>query len=47
VILMFIGAKMLAENWIHIPTHISLLVVGGILAMAVAASVLARPRSLR
>jgi len=47
VILMFIGAKMLAENWIHVPTHISLLVVGGILAMAVAASVLARPRSLR
>ncbi len=47
VILMFIGAKMLAENWIHVPTHISLLVVGGILAMAVVASVLARPRSLR
>jgi TerC family integral membrane protein len=47
VILMFIGAKMLAENWIHVPTHISLLVVGGILAIAVAASVLARPRSLR
>jgi tellurite resistance protein TerC len=47
VILMFIGAKMLVENWIHVPTHISLLVVGGILAMAVAASVLARPRSLR
>jgi len=47
VILMFIGAKMLAENWIHVPTHISLLVVGGILAIAIAASVLARPRSLR
>ena len=47
VILMFIGAKMLAENWIHVPTHLSLLVVGGILAIAVAASVLARPRSLR
>ena len=45
--LMFIGAKMLAENWIHVPTHLSLLVVGGILAIAVAASVLARPRSLR
>ena len=47
VILMFIGAKMLAENWIHVPTHISLLVVGGILAIAIAASVLARPKGLR
>lgn len=47
VILMFIGAKMLSENWIHVPTHISLFVVGGILAIAIAASVLARPRSPR
>ncbi len=47
VILMFIGAKMFAENWIHVPTHVSLLVVGGILAIAIAASVLARPGSLR
>ncbi|HYL10833.1 MAG TPA: TerC/Alx family metal homeostasis membrane protein [Candidatus Acidoferrales bacterium] len=43
-VLMFVGAKLLAENWFHVPTHISLFVVGGILAVAVAASVLVKQR---
>jgi tellurite resistance protein TerC len=38
VILMFIGAKMLAEPWIHLPISVSLGVVGGILCLAVGAS---------
>jgi len=37
-ILVYIGAKMLLIDWIHIPVHISLLVVAILLAMAVAAS---------
>ena len=47
VVLMFLGAKMLAENWIHVPTHISLFVVGCILTIAVTASLLAKPSSLQ
>jgi tellurite resistance protein TerC len=39
-ILVFIGGKMLSENFIHLSTQVSLLVVGGILALAVAASLL-------
>jgi tellurite resistance protein TerC len=39
-VLIFIGAKMLGENFIPISTELSLLVVGGILALAVAASLL-------
>lgn len=39
-VLMFIGAKMLAEPWVHVPTGISLTVVLGILAVAVGASLL-------
>ncbi len=41
IMLMFIGAKMLAEPWMHISTGISLGVVGGIIAMAIAISVIA------
>ncbi|MCE0483866.1 MAG: TerC family protein [Methylacidiphilales bacterium] len=37
-VLIFIGAKMLSENFFPIPTGISLAVVGGILALAVGAS---------
>jgi tellurite resistance protein TerC len=37
-VLMFIGAKMLLEHWIHVPVHISLAIVGAILGIAVAAS---------
>jgi tellurite resistance protein TerC len=37
-VLIFIGAKMVAKDWVPISTGTSLLVVGGILATAVAAS---------
>jgi len=39
VVLMFIGAKMLIEMWYHIPTWTSLLVIAGVLAVSVLASV--------
>jgi tellurite resistance protein TerC len=48
-VLIFVGAKMLADPWIHVPTYISLAVVGCLLAAAMAASVVsartARPTS--
>lgn len=37
-VLMFVGIKMLVVKWIHIPTAISLLVIGSILLSSVAAS---------
>ena len=40
IVLMFIGAKMLAEPWIHISTAISLSIVGAVIAVAVIASVI-------
>jgi TerC family integral membrane protein len=39
-VLSFIGAKMLAHHWVDIPQYISLMVVGGILLIALAASLL-------
>jgi tellurite resistance protein TerC len=39
-VLVFIGGKMTAEPWLHIPVQLSLGAVAGILAIAVAASVL-------
>jgi tellurite resistance protein TerC len=39
-VLSFIGAKMIVEPWLHIPSHTSLLVVAGILLLALAASLL-------
>jgi len=44
-VLAFIGAKMIAEPWLHIPVQIALPIVGGILLVALAASLLARPRA--
>src|SRR3979411_405692 len=41
IVLMLVGAKMLAEPWIHISTGISLGVVGSIVAMAIAISIIA------
>ncbi len=41
MVLMFIGVKMLAAHWIEIPTHIALAVVGAVLAVAIAVSILA------
>jgi len=39
-VLSFIGAKMLAQHWVEIPQHISLIVVGGILLLALGVSLL-------
>ena len=39
-VLSFIGAKMLAQDWVEIPQHISLIVVAGILLSALGASLL-------
>jgi tellurite resistance protein TerC len=44
-VLVFIGAKMLLRTLVPISTGLSLLVVGGILAVALAASLLAKPRT--
>src|SRR6266853_6789724 len=41
IVLMFIGAKMLADPWLHISTAISLLVVGGIIGVAIVISIIA------
>ncbi len=40
VVLTFIGVKMVIEPWVHIPTSVSLAVVGGVLLAAIVASVL-------
>jgi tellurite resistance protein TerC len=47
IVLMFIGAKMLAEPWIHISTGISLAIVGGVIAVAVLISIMLARRSSR
>lgn len=45
VVLMFIGAKMLAEPWVHISTGLSLAIVGGVIAFAILISVIrAKPK---
>jgi len=38
VVLMFIGVKMLTEDFIHVPIAVSLALVAGIIGAAVAAS---------
>ena len=40
IVLVFIGAKMIGERWLHIPVGISLGVVGGVLLIALLSSVL-------
>jgi len=40
ITVMFIGAKMLANPWIHISTGLSLAVVGGIIALAILISII-------
>jgi tellurite resistance protein TerC len=40
LVLMFIGGKMIGERWLHIPVSVSLGVVGGILLIALLASLL-------
>jgi tellurite resistance protein TerC len=39
-VLSFIGGKMIVEPWLHIPPHISLIAVGGILSLAIGISLL-------
>jgi tellurite resistance protein TerC len=39
-VLVFIGAKMIAEPWVHVPVHISLGVVAGILLVALVVSLM-------
>jgi tellurite resistance protein TerC len=43
IVLVFIGGKMIGERWLHIPVAVSLGVVGGVLLMALLASVLVPP----
>ncbi len=40
VVLVFIGGKMIGERWLHIPVDVSLAVVGGVLFIALLASLL-------
>lgn len=44
-VLIFVGAKMLVEPWIHLPPLVSLAVVGGLLGTAMVASIIAARRS--
>jgi tellurite resistance protein TerC len=44
VVLMFIGAKMAAERWMHISVVVSLSVVAGILLLSMLVSFLAKPK---
>jgi tellurite resistance protein TerC len=39
-VLVFIGGKMIVEPWLHVPVHVSLSVVAGILVVALVASLL-------
>jgi tellurite resistance protein TerC len=41
IVLMFIGAKMLAEPWVRISTAVSLAIVGGVISIAIAVSIFA------
>jgi tellurite resistance protein TerC len=44
VVLVFIGGKMIAEPWVHIPVALSLAIVGAVLLLALVASVLIPPK---
>ncbi len=44
-VLTFIGAKMIVEPWVHVSIELSLAVVGGILSLALAASLLSAPKA--
>ncbi|HTD65509.1 MAG TPA: TerC family protein [Candidatus Limnocylindria bacterium] len=44
LVLVFIGAKMLAEKWVHVPTRLSLGIVAGIILFSVLLSVLLSKR---
>jgi tellurite resistance protein TerC len=40
-VLMFVGIKMLVVKWVHVPTNVSLMVIGGLLASSIIASLIA------
>jgi tellurite resistance protein TerC len=44
LVLVFVGAKMIADDWIHISVGVSLAIVMGMLAIAVVASLLLKPQ---
>jgi len=44
IVLVFIGGKMIGERWLHIPVTVSLGVVGGVLLIALLASLLIPPK---
>jgi predicted tellurium resistance membrane protein TerC len=44
-VLIFVGAKMLADPWIHLSPLVSLAVVGGLLGTAMVASIIAARNS--
>jgi tellurite resistance protein TerC len=44
LVLIFIGAKMVAEPWMHIAVHVSLAIVAGILLVATVVSLVVGPR---
>ena len=44
-VLMFVGIKMLIVKWVHVPTNVSLIVIGTLLASSIIASLIAtRPK---
>jgi len=45
LVLVFIGARMLADRWVEIPIALTLLIVCGVLAVAITASLLFPPRA--
>jgi tellurite resistance protein TerC len=47
IILIFIGGKMLAEELIHVPVAVTLLVIVSLLSSSILASILIKPKSPR
>lgn len=43
-VLMFVGLKMLIVEWMHVPTNISLMVIGLVLGSSIVASLLTKPK---
>ena len=43
-VLMFVGIKMLIVEWMHVPTNISLMVIGLVLGSSIVASLLTKPK---
>ncbi|GGX39724.1 TerC family protein [Undibacterium squillarum] len=43
-VLMFVGIKMLIVEWMHVPTNVSLMVIGLVLGSSIVASLLTKPK---